>query len=392
VPDTPARSDRDRTDNIAGRRRPADVELREMRRTQVIAAVGLTASVLVPFGASAASPPSGGTVAGSPIIAVIDTGVRVSHLEFDYRGPDSKTDQVVAWWDFSPVNGRAVTPRPGQLWDHRVRDPYDDAGGEGHGTAVASMAVGLRRPGQTPSAAPGYRLAVAKLEGPGGTGSIADAVEWAVHTVHASVINISYGTMAPVPAATLANNLDAIDDAWRSGVFVVVGNGNGTADANRPGESGWDSGYAMSTSVLSVGGSHIEDTLQTTDPEVTTNENVNVADSGGDHGYKSWSGTSFASPFAAGFAARLIAAARSAHRTLKPDLLRRLIEYSAVDTDRPPLAEGYGAIGLAQLPAALQHARAGTLPKRPNPDDSGWYVENVSMKLRDLWSNQLRLI
>ena len=47
----------------------------------------------------------------------------------------------------------------------------------------------------------------------------------------------------------------------------------------------------------------------------------------------------------------------------------RVIEYSAVDTDRPPAAEGYGAIGLAQLPAALRHARAGTLPKRPNPDN-----------------------
>lgn len=362
-----------------------------MRRRSLIAASCVAASVLVPLGVAAAAPRSAGTVAGSPIVAVIDTGVRVTHQEFDYRGPDSKTDQIVAWWDFSPVNGSPVTPKPGQLWDTRVRDPYDDPAGEGHGTAVASMAVGLRRPGQTPSAAPGYRLAVAKLEGPGGTGSIADAIEWAVHTVHASVINLSYGTMAPVPAATLAPALDAIDDAWRSGVLVVVGNGNGTADANLPGESGWDSGYAMSTSVLSVGGSGLEDTLQTSDPEVTANENVNVADSTGDHGYKPWSGTSFASPFAAGFAARLIAAARSAHRTLSPERLRRLIEYSALDTDRPPVAEGYGVISLAQLPSALAHARAGTLPKRPNPDDSGWYVENVSMKLRDVWSNQLRL-
>jgi hypothetical protein len=252
------------------------------------------------------------------------------------------------------------------------------------------MAVGLRHPGQTPSAAPAFRLAVAKFDGLAGTGSIADAIHWAVHTVHASVINISYGSVTPVPAAIQAQALDAIDDAWRSGVFVVVGNGNGVADANVPGESGWNSGYAMSTSVLSVGGSDELDWLQTSDPEVTASENVNVADYTGDHGYLSEGGTSFASPFIAGFAARVIAAARAAHHTLSPDRLRRLIEYVAVDTVLPPALEGYGSIGLGQLPNALAHARTGTLPRRPNPDDSGWYVQNVGMKMRDVWSNQLR--
>src|SRR4051794_21821187 len=146
-----------------------------MRRLPLIAAAGVAASLLVPLGVAAASgAASRGTVAGSPIVAVLDTGVRVTHHAFDYRGPGSTNDQVVAWWDFSADKKRKfVAPRPGQLWDTEVSQPYDDIG---HGTAVASMAVGLRRSGQTPSAAPGFRLAVAKFDGLRGTGSIADAI------------------------------------------------------------------------------------------------------------------------------------------------------------------------------------------------------------------------
>ncbi|MDP3712375.1 MAG: hypothetical protein Q8R60_07815 [Mycobacteriales bacterium] len=41
----------------------------------------------------------------TPVVAVIDSGLRASHQEFDYRGARSATDQVVAWWDFTATRG-----------------------------------------------------------------------------------------------------------------------------------------------------------------------------------------------------------------------------------------------------------------------------------------------
>ena len=331
-------------------------------------------------------------VSGSPIVAVLDTGLRATHQEFDYRGPHANDDQIVAWWDFTTdKKPKAVLPRSGQLWDTTVTQPYDDYG---HGTGVAAMAAGLNRTAaKVQSAAPGYRLAIGKVLDQGGsqTGDLAAAIRWAVHSVHASVINISIGSPAPLPAALSKAEFDAIDDAWRSGTLVVVANGNGWANAGGPGEPGWALNYGMSTHVLTVGASENGDNvIDSTDPEVVALSAVTTAGTSGDKAYVYEGGTSFAAPFVAGFAARLVAAAREQSRRVSTQWLRTLVEYSADDTTLPPSVEGYGALSLAQLPSALAHARAGTLPQRPSPDPSGWYVDNVTMRLRDLWSNQLR--
>jgi hypothetical protein len=365
-----------------------------MRR--VVGALTVAAALAsVPALAATSGASRRGVVPASPIVAVLDTGVRVTNHEFDYRGPRAADDQVVAWWDFTTdKKAKAVLPRPGQLWDPQVSQPYDN---QGHGTGVAAMAVGLNRTvAKTPSAASGFRLAVGKVNGnAGATQNLAQAIHWAVHTVHAAVINISIGSIAPVPSAWPApGHYDAIDDAWRSGVLVVVGNGNGWGNVGvLPGEPGWAMDYGMSTHVLTVGESDTgANELDSTDPEVTAQGTVNTASNTSDGAYVYEGGTSFASPFVAGFAARLVAAARERRRPLSPERLRTLIEYSAVDTALPPQLEGYGALSLAQLPSALTHARAGTLPTRPSPDLSGWYVDNVAMRLRNIWSNQLRNI
>src|SRR5688572_18294914 len=97
-----------------------------------------------------------------PVVAVVDTGLRATHQEFDYRGPTSTSDQVVAWWDFtSEVKEKVALPGPGQLWDTAVRDPYDR---QGHGTGTAAMAVGRNAvPEKTPAALPGGKVAIAKV-------------------------------------------------------------------------------------------------------------------------------------------------------------------------------------------------------------------------------------
>jgi hypothetical protein len=321
----------------------------------------------------------------TPLVALLDTGVRASHQEFDYAG-----HQMVGWWDFTADRkGSVVLPRRGQVWDTAVPIPYDN---NGHGTGTAAMAVGRNRtPDKTPSAAPGFRFAEGKMLSDTGSGQarLGDGVRWAVRTLHADVISISIGTVAPVPAAVVADDLDALDEARAAGVLVVVANGNGWGNVGVvPGEPGWATGYSFSPSVLAVGSADTQGILETTDPEVTRNENVHTAANTGNGDYTNHGGTSFAAPFIAGFAARLIESARIHGRDASPGQIERLIKYSAVDTVRPPQSEGYGDVELAQLPAALVRAGSGTLPGRPTPDNNAFYVETVAGNLRQLWTSR----
>jgi hypothetical protein len=105
--------------------------------------------------------------------------------------------------------------------------------------------------------------------------------------------------------------------------------------------------------------------------------------------YESGLGTSASSPWVAGFAAKLIQAARSSGRSLSPDRLETLLKYSTTDTGLPPQFQGYGVLTLAELPAAEAHAAAGTLPGRPSPDLNGTYVETVGGTLRTTWCGTL---
>lgn len=365
-----------------------------MRCRSLLALVVMTMGLcLAPAraGGHAAPGARGRVVAGSPIIVMLDTGVRATHQEFDYRGPAAKTGQLVAWWDFTgDRKDRVVEPKPGQLWDPQVPVPYDPVG---HGTGVAAMAVGLNRdPLKTPSAAPGFRFGVARVLATtsGAQAPLADAIRWAVHSVHASVINISIGSIVSAPALIVADDYTALDEARAAGVLVVVGNGNGWGNVGcAPGEPGWATWYTSSTSVLAVGAAGPISACLTTDPEVTTNYSPWTATISSDHAYGYEGGTSFASPFVAGFAARLIAEARQAHQATDPARIQRLIEYVAVDTTLPPQLEGYGEVELAQFSLALRHARAGTFPARPSPDPTKSYVDEIAV-LRDFWSNKLR--
>lgn len=358
-----------------------------MRRTAAVAAVATLAGLLVAPHALAAR--SAGTTGAQPVVALIDTGVRATHQEFDYRGPASTSDQFVAWWDFtSEVKPKIVLPQPGQAWDTAVKDPYDR---HGHGTGTAAMAVGRNAaPAKTPSALPGGKLAVAKVGRKDGLieGDLAAAVRWATNTVHADVISMSIGTIVPVPAELDRETYDAFAEARKKGVLVIVANGNGWGNVGvLPGDPGWASGYAASTNALAVGASGASGLLVSTDPEVTADYTVTSAGIESDKAYVDEGGTSFSAPFVAGFAGALVQATRYAGRAVDPARIEQLVKYAAKDTVVPPQFEGYGALSLAELPGAQARARAGTLPSRPSPDLSGMYVEQVAGTLRSTWSD-----
>ncbi len=255
------------------------------------------------------------------------------------------------------------------------------------------MAVGLNASAaKTPSLAPGYHFAMANVFTVGGatggtlTGSVGEAIRWEVDTIGAKVISISIGTVAPIPlAATLDDTYRAIDYARSQGVLVVVANGNGLADTGVVPSTGAFSSYAESTNVLAVGAAGVGAYLTSYQPEVVSDYQVTAASNTDNTGYVAEVGTSFATPRVAGFAARLLGEAVAHGRTLSADALEVLVKYSATpDSTYPALVYGYGAIGSAELPAALVHAANGTLFTRPSPDVVAIYVEQVAGTERSL--------
>jgi hypothetical protein len=355
-----------------------------MRKQALSALVALS---LATGGAAAMSAHPASAVAPDVTITMIDTGVRASHQEFDYGGASSTTDQFVAWWDFSSDANHL--PAAGQTWDTTFADPYDP---NGHGTATAAAAAGLNAvpaTTKTPSFAPGFKLAAAKVANAGATiTNIAKAIKWARETVHTDVISMSIGQIVPLPSSFGADVYREIALARQAGILVVVANGNGWANTGlAPGEPGFATGYGNSPYALGVGAVGNDGALVTTDPEVVSTYKQNIASNACDTCYGSSIGTSFSAPRVAGFAAHLKQTALANGQSPTADYLETLVKYSARDTTMPPTFEGYGVIDGAQQAVAEAHAAAGTLPARPSPDVNALYVETVQGTLDATWAS-----
>lgn len=307
-------------------------------------------------------------------IAVIDTGINAAHEAF-------APGQLVGYWNFVEHK----PPRRGAPAFDPDHEPADD---NGHGTLTAAMAAAIDNDSsKTPSFAPGFRLAMADVgEGNGAvSGDIAAAIRWSVRTIGADVINVSIGSVAPIPGAPiLFAEYVALQEARAAGVLVTVANGNGTGNLGVVPGDGASSLYSSSRDVLAVGAAGTSGATVSYQPEVAAQFSIVGPRRDAPDTYRKASGTSFSSPLVAGFAARLIAEARAAGRELKAGELETLLKYAARDTEMPPVWEGYGVLDAAALEPALAHARAGTLPQRPDADVSGLYVERVAGAERDL--------
>ena len=294
--------------------------------------------------------------ADSEIVAcIVDSGLNAHHKEF-------QLDQVVAWFDFTKG-----TPAAGEYYG--AGEPIDEMG---HGTHVAGMAAGMNRdPAKTASFAPGTKLAIARVMDAAGTvvGDVGRPSAGASTRSRptSSTSRSARSSRCPALRAPLGRRLRGAGRGRAKGVLVTVANGNGTGNLGLVPGDGASSNYARRSTSLAVGGAGVLDgrrllpargrrAVRVTGP---THDSTDEYDDAG--------GTSFSSPLTAGFAARLIAEARSAGRSSRPPELETLVKYSARDTEIPPIWEGYGVIDAKQLAGALAHARAGTLPTRPDP-------------------------
>jgi cerevisin len=203
-------------------------------------------------------------------IYVIDTGIRVSHLDFGGRAT------------FAASFGAGV--------------PNQDL--NGHGTHVAGTAAG----GILGVAKKASLFAVKVMgdDGSGATSDIISGIAFATQAAQASgrpsVINMSIG--GPVNQAIDA----AAANAVAAGVHVVVAAGNETQDSN-------NSSPARTSTVITVGATDINDSLAGFSnfgnkvDILAPGQDILSASFEADDGVRNLSGTSMASPHIAGLAA-----------------------------------------------------------------------------------------
>lgn len=264
------------------------------------------------------------------VVCVIDTGI-APH-------PDLR-NKIVGFHDV--VNGRA--------------EPYDD---QGHGTHVAGITAGdgTASQGRYKGVAPEAKLVGVKVLDGNGSGSFSDVIkgiQWAVEnkdTHKINVINMSLGGgvregYKDDPVA------QAVEAAEAAGITPVIAAGNSGPRAGTIGTP------AHAEHVITVGALDDRGTPERTDDQIARfssrgptrvdkldkpdilapGVNITAADSRGD-GYRSLSGTSMATPFAAGVAALMI----QAKPGITPEQVKQLMIKTAdkLTPPQPPPPEG----------------------------------------------------
>ncbi len=256
------------------------------------------------------------------IVAVLDTGLDLSHPEF--------TGRVLPGYDF--VNGDS--------------DPSDD---KNHGTHVAGIiAAGINNGIGIPGIAGAVKVLPVKVlnaQGAGWWSNVAQGITWAVEH-GARVVNLSLNSTASSQLLS-----DAVAYANSKGVVMVVSAGNsGSAQPAYP---------AVYENVIAVGATDY-DGLRAAFSNYGPNVDVMApGDSiwstypGG--GYKYMSGTSMAAPHAAGVAALLL----SVNPNLTPAQIKDTLQATAADMDALGV-DAYTGYGLINAQTAVMGVKPAT--------------------------------
>ena len=300
---------------------------------------------------------------GSPtvIIAVVDTGVDYRHTEL---APN-------IWMNDDPVNGLDddgngfVDDTHGWDFANNDPDPLDD---HSHGTHVAGIAAGAptSNPAGVVGICPRCTLAAVKVLGADGSGTLDAVASGVVYATDngARVINMSLG--ASIGAASLES---AVNYAWGHNVVVVAAAGNSGTDSRL-----YPAAYS---NVMAVGSTNANDFRSCYS---TYGENyvsvsapgeliysTTLLDAAGQDTYATFSGTSMASPHAAGLAALVIS--QNPSRTNSE--VRDLVQSSAEDLGSTGQDAHFGA-------GRINAYRALTGDTAPTSPPAGLFTDDLS--------------
>lgn len=248
-------------------------------------------------------------------IAVLDTGVEAGH-------------PALAGHLLSGYNVLSPTSAPDEASDGTLNNVV------GHGTMVAGVLARI---------APDAKILPVRVldgDGVGSTAGVLEGLRWAI-SHGAGVVNLSLGSQTPSRFLK-----DAIDAAKESGVVVVAAAGNsGVEKVDYP---------ALESSVLCVtaldANSRKASFANYGSPVDLSAPGTGIRSAFGPRSYASWSGTSFAAPFAAG-AAALVRAVSPGLRA--DDVVKRLEDAAkGIDGQNPGLGGRLGK-GLLDIGAAV---------------------------------------
>ncbi|SEH53162.1 Right handed beta helix region [Halopenitus malekzadehii] len=291
-------------------------------------------------------------------VAVLDTGVDPDH-------PDV-TLADGGWAEFDERGVRLVS------------DPYDP---NGHGTHVSGTVAGGNESGTAIGVAPEAELLHAKTFGADGSGTfrqISAGVQWAIEN-DADVVSMSFGANTKREEAFI----DLVTSAETAGATVVAASGNNGANtSSSPGDvhESLTVGAVDDDAVAYFSGGETVHRDEWDSPPATWPDHyvvpdvvapgVSVLSAVPDDGYDRFSGTSMATPHAAGVVALAIAAAErtgGGGERSTPATIREVIAESAVDLGDAPTRQGegridaYGAVGAVGAPTCGRIAYAGTV-------------------------------
>ena len=240
-------------------------------------------------------------------MAIIDTGIDGNHTALDDLDDDNMTDdpKIVAFYD--AINN------PGQTNGTEIF-PYDD---NGHGTHCAGITAGTGAPNyQHVGVAPRANLVGVKVLDGGGSGSFAAVMagmQWTVdkrHEFNIRAASMSLGALTGAIEWTSSEEESVnrmANEMMRAGVtlFIAAGNSGGTATIGTPGSA---------EDVITVGSLDKDTSIAIYSSQGPTEEgrvkpniafvgsSVNAPDANTGDGYVALSGTSMATPGAAGVA------------------------------------------------------------------------------------------
>lgn len=289
------------------------------------------------------------TAAGAGVIvAVIDTGIDFTHSVFTgklYSNPGEIAGDGID----NDSNGLVDDVRG---WDFFSGDnnPTGGAGGSAHGTQVAGRVL----QGALDAAVKILPLRVGV--GPSlSLAAILEAVEYAV-AQGAHIINMSFGSSSPLPSLE-----EALEHAHEAGVLLIASAGNGNSSV-----ASYPAVYSQVVSVAASDSSGAKASFSSYGSTVdftAPGEDVSTPTFGG--GNATVDGTSFAAPYLAGVAARVLSAL--------PDLTQAQVldQIASFAKDVDELNPGFeGLLGRGLVDEEVAEDLADALPlEEEEPDE-----------------------